>query len=109
MRNYEKLTNFSEGLVFRELFFGTANPTYLFLTFVSLNVFFPLSNFITYSDNFFVYVYPKKNPSELFLEQRVKTNEQRAKSNGQQGKTNEQRAKTNEQPATSKKFHLTKI
>ena len=102
MKNYEKLTNFSERLVFRELFFGTANLTYLFLTFVSLNVFFPLSNFITYSDNFFVYVYPKKNPSELFLEQR-------AKSNGQQGKTNEQRAKTNEQPATSKKFHLTKI
>ena len=42
MKNYEKLTNFSERLVFRELFFITANLTYLFLTFVSLNVFFPL-------------------------------------------------------------------
>ena len=60
MKNYEKLKNFSERLVFRELFFITANLTCLFLTFVSLNVFFPLSNFITYSDTFlFIFTHRK--------------------------------------------------
>ena len=41
----------------------------------------------------------KKNPSEFFVEQRVKGDEKGAK-------TNEQRAKNNDQRATSKKFLL---
>ena len=48
-------------------------------------------------ENFFVYFYSKKNPSEFLVEQRLKSNEQRAKSNEQRLKSNEQRAKSNEQ------------
>ena len=82
MKNYEKLTNFSGRLVFRELFFGTANLTYLFLTFVSLNVFFPLSNFITYSDTFLFMFTQRKILQNFFSssEQKLTSNEQRAKS-----------------------------
>ena len=53
-----------------------------------------------------VFTFTKKNPSEFFFEERVKSNEQRTKSNKQRVKSNEQRAKSNELRATSEKFHL---
>ena len=43
-------------------------------------------------ENFFVYFYSKKVPSEFLVKQQVASNEQRAK--------------TNEQQATSNKFYL---
>ena len=52
-------------------------------------------------ENFFVYFYSKKNISEFFVEQRVKSNKQEVKINKQRAKSNEQRAKTNEQRAKS--------
>ena len=47
-------------------------------------------------DNFFVYSYSKKNPSEFLVEHRLKSEEQQAKSHEQIAKSNEQRAKSNE-------------
>ena len=45
----------------------------------------------------FCLLYSKKNPSELLVEQRAKSNEQLAKSNEQQAKSNEQKVTSNEQ------------
>ena len=52
-------------------------------------------------ENFFVYFYSKKNPSEFLVEQRVKSNEQQAKSNDQRVKSNVQNVTSNDQNITS--------
>ena len=52
-------------------------------------------------ENFFVYFYSKKNPSEFLVEQRVESNEQQAKSNDQRVKTNVQNVTSNDQNITS--------
>ena len=54
-------------------------------------------------ENFFVYFFWPKNPSEFLVKQWVKSNEQRAKNNGQRAKSNEQQAKSNEKRAKSNK------
>ena len=46
-------------------------------------------------ENFFVYFYSNKNPSEFLAEQRAQSNKQQAKSNEKRAKLNEQQANKN--------------